>query len=103
MAKDIFEEFLSFKKPTQIQPVVKEDFTQREILTSEWKPSHEQFDYSEEFIKFINSINSGWQNKITYIPLEKYILQAKQWLEDSTDILDFNTEEEQREWLENEI
>jgi len=103
MAKDIFEEFLSFKKTTQIKPIVAEDFTQREILTSEWKPSHEQFDYSEEFIKFINSINSGWQNKVTYIPLEKYVLQAKQWIEDPTDILDFNTEEEQREWLENEI
>jgi hypothetical protein len=102
---DIFDKLVnpSFKETPKPIPLSKESFKNREILTSEWKPSHEQFEYPKEFVRFIDSINSGWQNKIYYEPLELYIAQARYWLEDDTDIIDLNTEEEQREWLEQEI
>ncbi len=73
------------------------------ISTEEWKPSHEEFQYPKSFVDWIDSINSGWQNKKEFKPFSLYCDQAKQWLEDKTTILDFDNEEDQYDWLFQEI
>lgn len=73
------------------------------VSTKDWMPQHEQFDYPKEFVKWINSINSGWQNKIDYEPLNLYIRQAEEWLLDETRIEDFDNSEDQLYWLIEEV
>jgi hypothetical protein len=76
---------------------------QESILTSEWYPSHPEFEYPKEFVKWIDSINSGYQNKIEYKPFDLYVKQAELWLSDETEIQDFRSQEDQLEWLEQEV
>jgi hypothetical protein len=83
--------------------VKKDSVVRNGILTSEWKPKHREFEYPREFVDWIDSINSGWQNKVRYIPFELYCRQAESWLRDETEITDFQTEEEQYDWLTEEI
>jgi hypothetical protein len=73
------------------------------VSTSDWKPNHPEFEYPIEFVKWIDSINSGWQNKIYYEPFDLYCKQAKQWLENKSEITDFDNEEDQFDWLLTEI
>lgn len=70
-----------------------------EIPTEAWYPQHKEFEYPKEFVKWINSINSGWQNKTKYEPLELYCKQAEEWLKDTSCIEDFDSEEDQMDWL----
>ena len=81
----------------------KDDVVQRRILTTEWKPSHKEFEYPKEFVDWIDSINSGWQNKLKYKPFDLYCEQARQWLEDDTVITDLDNEEDQYNFLATEI
>lgn len=73
------------------------------IPTEAWKPSHREFDYPKDFTDWIDSINSGWQNKKTFQPFTLYCRQAELWLKDETTILDFDNEEDQYDWLFQEI
>lgn len=82
---------------------IRPEYQNRAVLTEWWKPSHPEFEYPIEFVKFIDSVNSGWQNQINYEPLELYRIQASQWLEDKTTITDYENEADQREWLLREI
>lgn len=90
MAVDIFEDSVFSKG-------------YKDIPTSDWYPSHPEFEYPKEFISWVDSINSGWQNKINYEPFDIYCEQAKEWLKDESRITDFNSVSEQTEWLFNEI
>jgi len=83
---------------------IKKDSTfQTDIETKQWKPSHEEFDYPKRFINWIDSINSGWQNKLNYEPFNLYCKQAELWLKDKSEITDYYNEEDQIDWLYREI
>lgn len=69
------------------------------VATSQWKPSYEEFEHPKEFVKWIDSINSGWQHKTGYEPFNLYCDQARQWLADKTEITDFDNAEDQFDWL----
>tara|TARA_R110001606_G_scaffold41262_8_gene111545 strand:+ start:449 stop:2512 length:2064 start_codon:yes stop_codon:yes gene_type:complete len=81
----------------------KDGMVKGHIPTEAWKPSHEEFDYPKSFVTWIDSINSGWQNKEIFKPFNLYCKQAKLWLEDKSDIIDFDNEEDQYDWLVEEI
>jgi len=83
--------------------VFQDSISSKGILTSQWKPNHEEFEYPKEFVDWIDSINSGWQNKKKYKPFDLYCEQAKIWLEDKSEITDFDNEEDQWDWLDSEI
>ena len=70
-----------------------------DIPTSAWYPSYPEFEHPKEFIDWVNSINSGWQNKIEYEPFDLYCKQAEEWLKDESEITDFDTVEGQTNWL----
>lgn len=73
------------------------------VLTSDWMPSHPDLEYPKELVAWIDSINSGWQYRISYKPFELYVKQAEQWLDDKTTILDFDNAEDQLIWLIEEV
>jgi hypothetical protein len=83
--------------------VKKDSIAQNGILTTEWKPKYKEFEYPKDFVDWVDSINTGWQNKVKYIPFELYCRQAESWLRDETELTDFQTEEEQYDWLTEEI
>lgn len=81
----------------------KDGIARRPILTTDWKPSHAEFDYPKPFVDWVDSINSGWQNKISFKPFDLYCEQARIWLQDDTMLTDFDNEEDQYNWLATEI
>jgi hypothetical protein len=83
--------------------LVQDGISSKGVKTSQWMPNHPEFEYPIEFVQWIDSINSGWQNKIKHKPFELYRKQAEIWLSDDSTILDFETEEEQIDWLKVEI
>lgn len=79
------------------------EYRHQEIVTSDWKIKHPEFEYPSDMVKWIDSINRGFQFMIKYEPFELYRLQAQQWLEDESNILDYDTEADQEDWLRNEL
>ena len=69
------------------------------IKTSEWYPKHKPLEYEEDFVKWIDSINSGWQNKIDYKPYTTWKKQALIWLRDTSHVTDFHDPDEQANWI----
>jgi hypothetical protein len=74
-----------------------------EVPSKAWKPQHEELEYPKEFVDWIDSINSGWENKKKYEPFDLYCKQAEEWLKDPSEITDYDTESGQLEWLEREL
>lgn len=81
----------------------KDSMIKGRIPTEAWKPSHEEFEYPKSFVDWIDSINSGWQNKKEFRPFSLYCDQADKWLKDKSTIMDFDNEEDQYDWLVEEI
>jgi hypothetical protein len=69
------------------------------IKTSEWYPQHKPLDYPKDFVKWVDSINSGWQNKIDYKPYTTWKKQAMIWLRDTSHVTDFHDPDEQANWI----
>jgi hypothetical protein len=75
----------------------------KDIETSSWYPSYPEFEHPKSFVDWVNSINSGWQNRIKYKPFDLYCKQAEEWLKDKSDITDYETVDSQLNWLFNEV
>ena len=80
-----------------------DNISSKGIDTFDWKPNHPEFEYPKHFTDWVDSINSGWQNKLYYKPFDLYCEQANQWLQDKSEITDFDNEEDQIQWLLREI
>lgn len=65
----------------------------RHITKEDWMPADRVY-HSDEFVKWINSINSGFQKMTRYVKFAMYCQQAEDWLKDSTSVSDFATREE---------
>ena len=83
--------------------LTKDSILQKEIDSKDWKPNYNEFEYPKEFVDWVNSINSGWQNQKKYVPFDLYCKQADIWLKNPTEITDFDNEEDQIDWLISEI
>src|SRR3990167_4941214 len=68
-----------------------------------WKPEHKLFDYSEDLVKWINSINSGFANRINYAPFEIYKKEAKSWLGSMDEIKSYYSQEARLEYAKKEF
>lgn len=73
-----------------------------EIHKRDWMPSS-VIEHTNDFVLWINSINSGFQNMIPYDKFRKYCQQAQDWLDDDTMITDFKNVEQRREYALSEI
>ena len=68
----------------------------REIETHEWKPDPDHIlNYTKSFVKWIDSINSSFLNKIPYDKFRIYKQQATLWLAQNESFADYNTREDQ--------
>jgi hypothetical protein len=69
------------------------------VTTDQWMPNHKPLEYPKSFIRWINSMNKGWRNMVHYKPLELYVKQAQQWVDEDDDILNYRTQEEQEDYI----
>ncbi len=68
----------------------------REIETSEWKPDQDHIlNYPKGLVKWIDSINNGFLNKIPYEKFRLYKQQATAWLALNEHFGDYGTKEDQ--------
>lgn len=72
------------------------------ITQADWKPES-IIHHSKEFVSWINSVNSGFANRIVYEPFEYYKMQAEDWMEGDHSIEDFTEEEERYEYMMREL
>lgn len=72
------------------------------IEKKDWVP-RSTTEHTKKFIKWIDSINSGFQNMIKYEPFLKYCQQAQDWLDERTVMTDMATRGEKIEFIEQEL
>ena len=83
-------------------PEIATDYNAKEIKTSQWRPDHPPLQYPDEFVEWVDSINSGWQNMTQYKPFELYRKQAYKWLKEEDEITDFHDEDDQLDFVAQE-
>ena len=83
-------------------PEIATDYNAKEIKTSQWRPDHPPLQYPDEFVEWVDSINSGWQNMTKYKPFELYRKQAYKWLKEEDEITDFHDEDDQLDFVAQE-
>ncbi len=73
------------------------------ITKSDWLPN-DIVDHEEDFIQWIDSINSlGFQNKTNYRKFNLYVQQAYTWLAEKKSYLDFYNEDDREEYIQEEL
>lgn len=73
----------------------------RKITSADWKPAS-ILEHTKEFIEWVNSINSGFQNMKPYKPFLLYCQQAEQWLAENDDITQYHDVESRRDYRRRE-
>ena len=74
------------------------------IKTSDWKPQHgEVHNYPLDFVRWIDSINTGFDNRIQYKRFNLYVQQAQDWYSENSSINDLITDHEQMDFAIEEI
>lgn len=71
------------------------------ITKENWYPKDRIY-HTQEFVEWIDSINSGFQRMVPYAPFQMYCQQADDWLADKDTIYDYDTTDSRREfaWTE---
>jgi hypothetical protein len=72
------------------------------IKKTDWLPESKT-NHSKEFVLWIDSINSGFQNRIYYEKFELYKKQCDQWLSDTISLEDLYEEEMQYDYMIQEL
>lgn len=72
------------------------------IEKSDWAPES-VIEHTQEFIRWIDSINSGFQNMVRYEPFIMYCQQAEDWLKEDRRFSDCSTRQEKREFVKEEV
>ena len=67
------------------------------VTEKDWRPESIIY-HTKEFYAWIDSINSGFLNRIEYEPFNLYVQQADDWLAENNFITNYNTSEEQMEF-----
>ena len=62
----------------------------RKITKKDWSPRSVVY-HTGPFVKWINSINSGFKNRIEYEPYNLYVQQADQWYAENGSVTDYHT------------
>ena len=75
----------------------------KQIKTSEWKPSEEEaLNYPKDFVRWIDSINTGFANMIPYERFRLYVQQSEMWIAENTSYSDYSVMEEQLDFAREE-
>ncbi len=69
----------------------------------DWKPDKETlYEHTEDFYRWINAINTGFQNIIEYKPFNLYVQESQGWLHERKDMNSFRTREELKGYIREE-
>lgn len=72
--------------------------SEEDIKSSQWRPhASEERNYPKEFVEFIDSVNSGFMNRVNYDRLDLYVKQAKIWLAKKKELSDCKDDQERLE------
>jgi hypothetical protein len=74
----------------------------REITKEDWMP-HDKIYHTKDFVQWINSINSGFQNMTRYKPFAMYCQQAKDWMDDNITMESLESTDEMIEYAHREF
>lgn len=74
----------------------------KKITSADWKPEN-VIHHSPEFVAWIDSILSGFQNMVHYEPFRLYCQQAEDWLSENGSITDYSTGWEKKEYAHQEF
>lgn len=74
----------------------------RTIHKSDWAP-HDKIYHTQDFVNFINSINSGFQTLVSYKPFAMYCQQSDDWLNDNMSISEIQNIDDKKEYCINEF
>ena len=69
------------------------------VETREWKPKHKPTEYPKSFVRWVNSINKGWRNRIKYKPYDLYVKQAEIWLKEDDHITKYRDVDDQEDYV----
>jgi hypothetical protein len=72
------------------------------ITSDDWKPK-DILQHSEEFVNWINSINRGFQDMLPYKPFAMYCQQSQNWIDEDTNIHDYKTQLERKDYAYGEF
>ena len=72
------------------------------ISKADWKPKSVIY-HDDAFVKWIDSINSGFQNMVPYKPFQMYCQQSADWMADEDNIYQYETIDQRREYAWSEI
>jgi len=68
----------------------------REISIKDWKVGGEDmFNHNNEFVKWVDSMNTSFKLRVNYQPFNLYKQQAMQWLSENKTLSDYKTYEGQ--------
>ena len=75
--------------------------SKKKISKEDWKPKDLIY-HKNEFVDWIDSINSGFQKMISYRPFQMYCQQSKDWMADKENIYEYDSIDQRREfaWTE---
>lgn len=76
----------------------------KEINKHGWLPDPNPVNvYEDEFVEWIDSINNGFNNRKQYRKFTLYVQQAYTWLQENKSYTDFVNEEEQEDYMMEEL
>jgi hypothetical protein len=104
--RDLVDRFVNYADEQAFEQLKVRGFVKYKsnVQVSDWKiPYEELMDHRMEFVNWINSINSGFQNKINYWRFDNYKLQAEEWLADPTSIHDFENSDDKVDYVRQEM
>lgn len=73
----------------------------REITKADWLPADLIY-HTDDFVKWINSINGGFQKMVRYVKFAMYCQQAEDWMNDATSVDDFDTADSRAQYRKRE-
>ena len=75
-----------------------EKISQKNITKEDWLPKDRIY-HEEEFFDWINSINSGFQNRLYYKKYDLYCQQCYNWLTENKSLADFDELDDARDYM----
>lgn len=72
------------------------------ITKRNWMPKDLIY-HTDEFVKWIDSINDGFQKMTAYRPFQLYCQQAEDWMAETENIYDYETVDQRREYAWQEM
>lgn len=96
-----FSEFITTEeKESSPQEIIFEGG--RTITQKDWLPESTT-KHTQEFINWIDSINSGFSRRSTYKKFQLYVQQSNQWLEEKSDDSDYSNSQDLKEYRLREL